>query len=65
MGVTINSALPIKLPSTQAAKSYAGKAEAITQGDLNKTMLPMRKKEKMRRKILLHRVPSIIIPSLP
>ena len=39
-------AILTKTSSTQAAKSHAGKAESITQGALNKTMLPMRKKEK-------------------
>ena len=35
---------PLKPPLTQAANSHVGKAEAITQRALNKTMLLMRRK---------------------
>ena len=43
---------------TQATKSHAGRAEAMTQRALNETLLPMRKKGKMRRKILPFRTSS-------
>ena len=49
---------PLKPLSSQAAKSHAGKAEAVTQRALNETMLPTRNKENMRRKILPFRTPS-------
>ena len=49
---------PLKAPSTQAAKLYARKAEAINQWTLNEAMLPMRKKGKMRKEIWLFCTPS-------
>ena len=45
--------LPTKPPSSRKAKSHAGKAEAITKIALYETMLSMKKKGKMRRKISL------------
>ena len=46
-----NIPLPTKTPHDSRSKSHAGKTEAITQRALNETMLPMRGKGKMRRKI--------------
>ena len=58
---------PQNLPSTQAAKSHVGKAEAITQRALNETMLPMRKKreEKCTASHTQHRTHQYSSPSLP
>ena len=57
---------PLNTPLSKAAKSHAGKAEAITQRTLNETMLSMRKKKKnLTASHTQHKAPPILTPSLP
>ena len=62
MGLAKDVAYTLKPPSSQATRSYLGKAKSYEPKALNETMLPMKRKKSLIISHTQHRTPPISTP---